>query len=101
MSFSPFAWQSFYSMAMIGMLYFWLKPLSSPADWLTLTSLFAIAMTAYGVLMRLWPLALFGQIFLLISIGEFVLQLAHQKPAWHFALALVATLGVLSFATVM
>ncbi len=95
-----FAWQCLYGLAIVGVLYFWLKPLSTPADWLTLTSLLAVAMTAYGVLMRLWPLAIFGQIFLVISAGEFVLQLAHEKPAWHFPLAPIATLGALSFATV-
>ncbi len=93
-------WQSLYALAVMMVLYLWLEPLNRPADWLTMTSLIALAITVYGVFTRAWMLAACAQIFLFISIGQFALQLANEKPAWHFPLAPVAVLGTLSFATV-
>jgi hypothetical protein len=93
------AWQGFYGLAIMGVLYFWLQPLVSIPDWLALTSLLAIVITAYGVFTRAWLLALWGQIFLFVSAGQFALQLMHEKPEWYFPLAPIAAFGLLSFAT--
>jgi uncharacterized membrane protein len=96
----PLFWQGVYALALVGVLYFWLNPLVDAPAWLTLTSLLAIGITAYGVFARLWFLAAFGQIFLFISGAQFLWQLSQFKPLWYFPLAPIAALGLLSFGTV-
>ena len=96
----PWLWQGFYALALVGVLYFWLNPLVGPPAWLALTSLLAVGMTVYGVFTRTWFLAAFGQVFLLVSGAQFVWQLSQAKPAWHFPIAPMAALVLLSFGTV-
>jgi hypothetical protein len=60
----------------------------------------ALGLTAYGVITRAWFVAACAQFFLAVSILQFGLQLWDGKPAWSFALAPIAGLGVLSFGTV-
>ena len=99
-SWGPSFWQGVYSLALAGVLYFWLNPLLDAPAWLTLTSLLAVGITVYGVFTRLWFLAAFGQIFLLISGAQFVWQLSQTKPQWYFPLAPIAALGLISFGAV-
>jgi uncharacterized membrane protein len=96
----PWLWQGLYAFALVGVLYFWLNPLVGAPAWLMLTSLLAIGITAYGVFTRLWFLAAFGQIFLLVSGVQFVWQLSQAKPQWHFPLAPIAAFVLLSFGAV-
>jgi uncharacterized membrane protein len=93
------AWQGFYALAIMGVLYLWLQPLVGIPTWLALTSLLAVVITAYGVATRAWLLALCGQFFLLASAWQFAWQLLNEKPEWYFPLAPIAALGLLSFAT--
>ena len=93
-------WQGLYSLAIVAVLYFWLNPLVGAPDWLALTSLLAIGITAYGVLMRAWFLAASGQVLLYVSAGQFAIQLWKQKPEWYFPMAPIVALGLLSFSTV-
>jgi len=94
-----FFWQGLYALAIVGVLYGWLEPKAELPGWLALTSLLAIAITAYGVFTRAWPLALAGQIFLVVSCVQFVEQLAQGKPHWPLPLAPIAALALLSFST--
>jgi hypothetical protein len=96
----PLFWQGVYALAIVGVLYFWLNPLVDAPAWLTLTSLLAIGITAYGVFTRMWFLAAFGQFFLLVSGAQFLWQLLQFKPLWYFPLAPIAALSLLSFGTV-
>jgi hypothetical protein len=96
----PLCWQGVYALAIVGVLYFWLNPLVDAPAWLTLTSLLAVGITVYGVFTRMWFLAAFGQIFLLISGAQFVWQLSQTKPLWYFPLAPIAAFGLLSFGAV-
>jgi uncharacterized membrane protein len=96
----PLFWQGFYALALVGVLYFWLNPLVGAPAWLMLTSLLAVGITAYGVFTRMWFLAAFGQIFLLVSGVQFVWQLSQTKPEWHFPLAPIAAFVLLSFGAV-
>jgi len=89
-----------FALAAIGVVVVWLHPLVSAPTWLVLTSLLAVAATVYGVVTRAWPLAICGQIFLVISGWEFLVELFHGKPEWYFPLAPLVVLGILSFATV-
>jgi hypothetical protein len=91
--------QTAYAIALVALVYVWLEPQNSPPTWLALTSLLAVAVTAYGVFTRNWPLAICGQIFLVVSAGQYVWQLLHAKPGWQFALAPIVAIGVLSFST--
>jgi uncharacterized membrane protein len=93
-------WQGLYALAIVGMLYHWLEPENNLPAWLALTSLLAVAITAYGVITRTWLLALSGQIFIAISCVLFALQLAQGKPHWPLPLAPIAALALLSFSTV-
>lgn len=92
-------WQALYALALVGMLYYWLEPLSGAPEWLVWTSALAVGITAYGVFTRAWLLALSGQIFLAIGVSQYALQLSGQKPAWYFPLAPILALGFLSGAT--
>jgi len=92
-------WQALYAVAIIALVYYWLAPQVQPANWLALTSILAIGITAYGVFTRSWFLAAFGQFFLLVSAVQFAWQLIQGKPDWSLALAPVAALVLLAFAT--
>ena len=89
-----------FALTAIAVVVAWLHPLVEAPSWLVLTSLLAVAATIYGVVTRAWPLAICGQIFLVISSWEFLVELFHTKPEWYFPLAPLAVLGILSFATV-
>jgi len=94
-----FGCQAIYALAIVGVLYGWLQALASVPDWLALTSLLAVVVTAYGVYTRAWALAICGQLFLVISLCQFVFQVLDNKPLWYFPLAPIVALGLLSFAT--
>lgn len=96
-----FAFQSIYALAIVGLLYFWFVALVGAPSWLVLTSLLALGLTAYGVWTRQWFIAIAAQIFILVSGGQFVWQLVQTKPAWHFPLAPIAALALLSGCTVL
>src|SRR5205823_10190354 len=68
-------WQGLYSLAIIGLVYYWLSPHVHASRWLALTSLLAIGLTAYGVFTRSWFLAAFGQIFMAVSAAQYGWQL--------------------------
>ena len=93
-------WQGLYALAIIGLLYGWLGPRSDSPSWLAVASLLAVGITAYGVFTRAWLLAACGQIFMLVSSVQFVLQLWQGKPHWHWPLAPIAALALLSFGTI-
>jgi uncharacterized membrane protein len=93
-------WQAVCCLAIIVVVYVWQHPLWEAPGWLAFTSLLAVAITAYGVFTRAWAVAASGQIFVLVSVVEFMLQLAGRKPAWSFPLAPLAALMFLSLATV-
>ena len=93
-------WQGLYALAIIGVLCAWLGPKTDLPAWLAVTSLLAVVITAYGVLTRAWLLALCGQILMVISSVQFVLQLANGQPHWALPLAPIAALGLLSFSIV-
>jgi uncharacterized membrane protein len=92
--------QGLYALAIIGVLYVWLHPIFAAPTWLVLTSALALGITAYGVFTRAWFLAACGQLFLVISAGQFALQLWQKKPDWYFPLAPIAAIVFLSLATV-
>jgi hypothetical protein len=92
--------QLVFALAIVAILYLWLSVQVQAPTWLVVSSLLAIGLTVYGVSTRSWWLAAFGQVFLLISGGQFVWQLAQAKPSWAMPLAPIFALGVLSFGTV-
>jgi len=91
--------QAAYAIALVALVYVWLEPQNSAPTWLALTSLLAVAVTAYGVFAHNWALAISGQIFLVVGAGQYVWQLLHAKPGWYFALAPILAIGVLSSST--
>ncbi len=94
------AWQAAYAAAMIGLLCGWLGPRLEPPAWLAVTSLLAVAITAYGVFTGARFLAGCAQFLLAVSAFQFAWQLSQTKPGWPLALLPIAALGTLSFATV-
>ena len=93
-------WQATYAAAIVGLLYFWLRPQIEPASWLVATAGLGLGLTAYGVVTRAWFVALFGQFFIAVSVARFAPQVLESRPGWAFALAPMVALGVLSWATV-
>lgn len=94
------AWQALYAAAIVGLLFAWLTPKLEPPAWLALTSLLAVGLTAYGVFTRAWFLAIGAQFFVAVSGAQFTWQVSQARPGWLVALAPIAALGVLSYATV-
>jgi uncharacterized membrane protein len=88
--------QGLYALGVVAVLFLWLRLHFQPGEWLALTSLLAVAVTAYGVVTRAWLLAGLGQIFLLVSSWEFARQLLEGKPVWYFALAPIVTVFALA-----
>jgi hypothetical protein len=95
-----FSWQGIFALLLTAVLYSWLEPQFQAPDWLAFTSLLAVGITAYGVFTRAWLLALSAQMFLMVSIGQFALQLSQNKPEWFVPFAPLAALAFLSFSTV-
>ena len=92
--------QMIYAAAAVMVTVLWLPPLMDIPVWLAVSSLLALAATIYGVMTRLWPLAAAAQVFLIISLWHFFIQVWTNKPAWFLPLAPVAVLLILSLATV-
>lgn len=93
-------YSTIFALASVAVALVWLHPLVTAPTWLALTSLLAIATTAYGLITRAWTLAICGQIFLAVSACEFFRQAFDVKPEWFFPLAPIAALGILSFGAV-
>ncbi len=93
-------WQALYALGIIAVLYFWLSAQINAPAWLAVTSLLAVGLTTYGVFTRAWWLAIFGQIFLVVSGVQFAWQLVQNKPDWPLALAPIVVFLALSLATV-
>lgn len=93
--------QGLYAAAVVGVLYFWLQPLSTPPSWLVWTSALAAGLTVYGVASRAWLVALFGQAFLAVSVWQFGFQLANAKPEWGWPIAPIVVLCALSIGTAL
>lgn len=87
------------ALAVVGVLLFWLHPFFGGGSWLVMTSLLAVAVTAYGVATRFWILAITGQLALVVSGYKFVNRIAQTAPPWHYALAPMVALLALATAT--
>jgi hypothetical protein len=92
--------QGIYSLAAIGVLYFWLHPIFRPEVWLAMSAGLGVVLTAYGLATRALMLAISGQFFVLISGMEFVRQLESGHPGWGYALVPMAVLLGLGTAVV-
>jgi hypothetical protein len=93
-------WPALYGLAVNLVLYMWLAPKDNAPSWLVTTSLLAIGLTIYGVATRAWFVAVCAQLFLVIAVLQFGLQVSEAKPPMRFPLAPIAVLGLLSFGTV-
>jgi len=92
--------QIIYSVAAVMVTVLWLPPLMDIPVWLAVSSMLALAVTIYAAVTRLWPLAAAAQVFLIISLWHFFIQVWTDKPAWFLPLAPLAVLLILSLATV-
>lgn len=87
--------QGIYSLAAVGVLFFWLHPIFRPEVWLAVTAGLGVVLTAYGLATRALLLAISGQFFVVISAVEFVRLLESGHPGWGFALVpMVVLLGL-------
>jgi len=91
--------QSVFAVGLVAVVLAWTHPLMDAPAWLALTAVLALGATLYGVATRVWPLAVFGQIFLLASLWQFAMQVWTRKPEWYFPLVPVAVLAMLAGAT--
>jgi uncharacterized membrane protein len=95
------AFQALYALAIVGFLYFWIGKLVTPPSWLALSTVLAIGIAVYGVATRLWFLAAFGQLFMLVSAVVFASQISLQEqPAFYLALVPISGLLLLAYSTV-
>ncbi len=92
--------QGVFAAAIVGVFFLWLLPHFTGPEWIAFTSLLAVSLTIYGALARFWLLVAAAQLLLLASGLEFGSLLWDGKPTWYFALTPIASLGLLSFATI-
>lgn len=90
--------QTVFAVALVALVLAWSHPAMGASMWLVFTALIALGATGYGVATRFWPLAVFGQIFIVVSVWQFCVQVWTSKPEWYFPLMPVAVLGILAFA---
>jgi hypothetical protein len=74
----------------------WMKAFVHGDTWLIATSLAAIGTAVYGLITRAWPVALVGQIFSVLSVGSFLVQISNGHPAWSATLVPVGTTAIIS-----
>jgi uncharacterized membrane protein len=89
-----------YAFATVCLLFVWLHLHFSPDTWLAFVCVLALILTAYGIVARLWWIAAFGQLFLVVSILEFFKQVPDHAPLdtalKFFALTPIVSLWVFS-----
>ena len=60
-----------YALALVGLTYHAIRPYANSQSWMVDASLLSVAFLIFGALMRIWPLAAMGQVFLAVSIYHF------------------------------
>jgi uncharacterized membrane protein len=89
--------QAVAALMMVGAIGFWLPPKLDLAQWVWVSALLALAVTAYGAVMRNGVLMLAAQTFLALSIGNFLLHAGDSALLpWLPALAPFAATVVLA-----
>jgi|GEM_PF-707002 len=93
-------WQvifSIYALGFIGVAYFGFAPHFSQGTWMALCAVIGVFLLAYSLLTRLWPLAVFSQIFIAVSVLKFLFLIDQGHPPFWLALVplvLVAATGL-------
>jgi len=82
----------------VGLTALWSEPKLDSTQWVLLNSTLVIAVTVYGAVTRNWVLALVGQVFGGIAVGEFVFKAGGNSLGWLPGLAPLAALTVLALA---
>ncbi|MCU0783481.1 MAG: DUF2339 domain-containing protein, partial [Verrucomicrobia bacterium] len=97
---APLVFQLVLSLLLVFLACTWLGRACSGETWLALSSLLAVAVTAYAAATRAWWLAASAQLFLLPGAWLFLRQLSQGGGPRFAALAPIAALGLLSMAAV-
>ncbi len=92
--------QAAYAAASALVVYLWLVPKFTNAEWVAVTSGLAVGLTLYGVATRAWWIAGVAQGFLAASGVCFAWHLQADAAVWHYPLAPIAALLGLSFGCV-
>jgi len=90
------AMQFFFAATAVGVGVCWMRTLFHGDTWLIATSLAAIGTVAYGLLTRAWTAAIAGQVFSVLGIASFLINIIVGHPAWTAALSPVAAMVVIS-----
>ena len=74
------------SVGVVGLMHAALAAQFSPEAWIAISAMLAVLFAIGGGLLRIWPLAIFGQFFLFVSVWEFHRQVWSGHPAWWAAI---------------
>jgi hypothetical protein len=74
----------------------WMRTFVHGDAWLFATSLAAIGIVTYGLLTRAWTVAIAGQVFSVLAIASFIIEIIVGHPTWTAALSPVAAMAVIS-----
>lgn len=84
-----------YALALVGLAYHALRPYLSHQSWMIVASLLSAAFLSFGALIRVWPLAVMGQLFLAVAVWHFFLPDGNLTPfTWNGWAAAVPILVV-------
>jgi uncharacterized membrane protein len=90
------AMQLVFAATAVGVGICWMRTLFHGDAWLLATSLTAIGTIAYGLLTRAWTVAIAGQVFSVLAIASFIIDILVGHPAWNAALSPVAAMAIIS-----
>lgn len=62
-----------YALALVGLTYHAVRPYASLQGWIISASLLSVAFLVWGAFTRVWPLAIMGQVFLIVALYHFFL----------------------------
>jgi uncharacterized membrane protein len=84
-----------YSLGVVGLIYFWFSPKFELRDWTGMTGTFAVLLTAYSVVTRLFYLGAFAQLFVAAAVAMFAWQLFREPPGGPIMLAPIFSIAAL------
>jgi uncharacterized membrane protein len=64
--------------------------------WLVATSIAAFGTVAYGLITRAWSISLVGQVFSILAIGTFAVEILSHQVTWTSAFTPVAAMALIS-----
>ena len=87
-----------YGLALVYLTVLTVRPFFSAQDWMVVASLLSLVFLAYGAVVRVWPVAIAGQVLLLLALAHFFFPPQPEVYPWAWWAAAVPVLVTFSTA---